>query len=138
MGFVDQVIDYEKPLALKLDQYASDNLDTYVFIARTTTNQIIIQIRDENDIIRTEGYFTETKALLDDIARSQEEIIQATKDAGYENHGSTLVELRSYRYDGTNFPKKTTPPWGDGTPPWEKTEDESRAVCSSTTSGSRA
>ncbi|WWC61792.1 uncharacterized protein I303_104377 [Kwoniella dejecticola CBS 10117] len=127
MGLPDRVIPSERPLAETIERYSLEHQDTYEFIARTTKNQIVVQIRydDENDTIGIEGYFTETKALIDDIERAQEEIVKITKEAGYENYPGvkSLEEMREWRFDGMNFPKKSAPPWGDGPAPWE-IEDE--------------
>ncbi|WWC89406.1 uncharacterized protein L201_004330 [Kwoniella dendrophila CBS 6074] len=133
MGLSDKVIPSERSLAQSIEIYSEENRDkTYQFIARTTSNQVVVQVRydDENDTIGMEGYFTETPKLLKQIEDSQEQIWKLTVESGYQNQPGvkTLEEMKSWRYDGTNFPKRddenSKPPWGDGTPPWEKEEDE--------------
>ncbi|WVW83825.1 hypothetical protein I302_105846 [Kwoniella bestiolae CBS 10118] len=124
----DQVLPPERPLALLITQYSDAHPDTYTFIARTTSSNIIVQVRydDENDTIGIEGYFTETPALLRHIERIQEDVWRATREAGLEGYPGvkTLEEMREWRFDGTNFPKRSEPPWGDGPAPWERDDGE--------------
>jgi len=99
MGYANFVIDSEKELANRIDQYSDDNRDTYDFVARTIDGKIIVQVRHQDDSVGIEGFFTPTDAFLADIASGQETIIAATVAAGRTAEGSTLQQLRDYRYD---------------------------------------
>ncbi|WWC70283.1 uncharacterized protein I206_104233 [Kwoniella pini CBS 10737] len=136
MSLSNKVIPSEKDLAMKIENYQKlHSSNTYQFKARTIKNQIIIQIRhlndnDQNDLekedeIGIQGYFTETKELIEEIENLQIQIYNQTLKNGFQNFPGvkSLEEMKSFRFDENNFPKKTLPPWGNK-PPWEIEQDE--------------
>ncbi|OCF60530.1 hypothetical protein L486_00163 [Kwoniella mangroviensis CBS 10435] len=124
----DQVLPSERPQALSIVEYHTSHPETYIFIARTTSQKVIIQVRhdDPDDKLGIEGYFTETPELIRHIEQAQEDVWKATVDAGLDKYPGvkTLEQMREWRYDGNNYPKRDEkPPWGDGPAPWERDDE---------------
>ncbi|OCF74722.1 hypothetical protein I204_05104 [Kwoniella mangroviensis CBS 8886] len=83
----DQVLPSERPQALSIVEYHTSHPETYIFIARTTSQKVIIQVRhdDPDDKLGIEGYFTETPELIRHIEQAQEDVWKATVDAGLDS-----------------------------------------------------
>ncbi|WVW83826.1 hypothetical protein I302_105847 [Kwoniella bestiolae CBS 10118] len=114
--YADLVSPTEQPLATEIDSFAVEHhAEVYHFIAKTYEDNIIIQIRYENDTVAIEGYFTETPALLEDLEGVQKNIYAATVQAGLDGYSEQSLEtLQSYRY---------------GTPPEGENHEEKRVLC---------
>ncbi|WWC61789.1 uncharacterized protein I303_104374 [Kwoniella dejecticola CBS 10117] len=105
--YVDLVSSSDLELAQRIDDFATENGDDiYHFIALTTQDNIIVQLRYEDDSMAFSGIFSPTPNLQDHLASVQQAIYQTTVSAGlesYSNDAASLESLQTYRYNETLF-----------------------------------
>ena len=58
MGYANFVIDSEKKLAIRIDQYSDDDRNTHDFVAGAIDGRITVRDQYQDDSVGIEGLFT--------------------------------------------------------------------------------
>ncbi|WWC61791.1 uncharacterized protein I303_104376 [Kwoniella dejecticola CBS 10117] len=107
--YADLVLPSEKPIALQIDAYSNANAqETHHFIAKTTNELIIVQIKFSDGRVGISGIFSLTPGLEKLLDQVQRQIIQTTLDAKLpgptNDYVTSLESVQKYRYDPAKSP----------------------------------
>ncbi|ORY34004.1 hypothetical protein BCR39DRAFT_503679 [Naematelia encephala] len=106
--YADKVSASEVSLATRLDDFVSNNPNTYQFIALASNGSVVAQSLWVNDTIAFEAFFTNTETLDAYIKSNQIAGYQAAVTSGYDT--PSLEEIQAYRYDVDDLLKRTNTP----------------------------